>query len=203
MPRPKEPLLAELPDAWVGDRVVVRPYREDDASTLFRAINESRDHLRRWLPWPDQHQRVEETLAFIRRAQGRWVLRESVDVGIFTRDGGELLGGTGLHLRDWSIGYFEIGYWIRQSAEGNGYVAEAVKLLASFAFANWDAVRVEIRCDAQNARSAHVAERLGFVYEGTLRKSGPAPDGQLRDTMIFALTCDDFGRVKDGWSVSS
>ena len=82
--------------------------------------------------------------------------------GVFLREDGAFLGGLGLHIRSWEIGFFEIGYWLRASAEGHGYMREAVSLLIEFAARDLLASRLEIRCDARNARSAGVAESLGI-----------------------------------------
>ena len=99
-----------------------------------------------------------------------------------------------MHLRDvrrWELGYFEIGYWLRKSAEGQGYMTETVRLLADYAFASLSANRVEIICDARNLRSAAVPRRLGFVLEGWLRNHSLGPGESPADTLIFALTRDD------------
>ena len=53
-------------------------------------------------------------------------------------------------------------------------------------FASLGAVRVEIRMDARNLRSAAVPERLGFPYEGTLHQDERGVEGELRDTRIYA-----------------
>lgn len=199
MPRPKEPILAELPEAWAGERVVVRPFREEDAAPLFVAVEESREHLIAWLPWAQGYRVEDDARAFIRESRAHVLLRERFDLGIFACETGQLLGGTGFGVRNWSVGAFEIGYWVRKSAEGRGYVAEAVKLLARFLFDDWEAQRVVIRCDSRNARSANVARRLGFTLEGVLRHDALGADGAIRDTMVFALTPADFARVKQGW----
>jgi RimJ/RimL family protein N-acetyltransferase len=184
--------LLPLFDELRGERVLVRPFRADDAEALRAAVDESREHVRPWLPFADAHQTVEETRDWIIHGIAHWLLRESFGCGIWeAQDGGRFLGGVGLHIRDWDAGSFEIGYWLRASAEGHGYMAEAVRLLADFAFAGLAANRVEIRCDARNRRSAGVAERLGFVREGLLRNCIRRPDGTLRDTLVFALTPDD------------
>ncbi|MBF6590801.1 MAG: GNAT family N-acetyltransferase, partial [Ktedonobacterales bacterium] len=101
------------------------------------------------------------------------------------------LGGLGLHPRGWETGFFEIGYWLRASAEGQGYMAEGVRLMTDYAFAHLGATRVQIRCDARNQRSAGLARRLGFVQEAHLRCQMRATDGTLRDTLVFALTPTD------------
>src|SRR5205823_14347527 len=97
------------------------------------------------------------------------------------------LGGSGLHPHDWESRYCEIGYWIRLSASGQGYIAEAVQLLTDYAFSALKATRVEIRCDERNVRSAAIPQRLGFVQEGRLRNHELAPDGTLRNLLIFSL----------------
>ncbi|MGE5333962.1 MAG: GNAT family N-acetyltransferase, partial [Nitrososphaerota archaeon] len=174
-----------------GERVVVRPYRLDDADAIFAAVEESRQHLWPWLPWVEQHQTIEDTREFILRTQAEWLLRENMTVGFFEAGSGRYLGGSGLHVRGWNIPAFEIGYWIRASAEGHGYVAETVRLLADFAFESLGAQRVMIRCDARNTRSAAVAERLGFVREAHLRHDERAADGELRGTFVYSLIPSD------------
>ena len=168
-------------------RIVVRPYRESDAQDLFEAVAESRDHIRPWLPFADTHQSVEESRDWIIHQAAHWLLREDLILGMWEAATNRYLGGTGLHPRDWEFGYFEIGYWIRPSAEGHGYVSEAVRLLANYAFETLKANRLEIRCDELNVRSAAIPQRLGFVREGCLRNDATAPDGRIRNTLVFSL----------------
>jgi ribosomal-protein-serine acetyltransferase len=192
MALPRYNTLIPLFEELRGTQVAVRPYRLDDADELFAAVEESRQHLWPWLPWVTQHQTVEDTRDFILRTQAKWLLREDdLTVGIFEASSGRYLGGSGLHVRGWDVPAFEIGYWIRASAEGHGYVAETVKLLADFAFTSLGAQRVLIRCDARNTRSAAVAERLGFVREALLRNDMRDANGELRSTLVFSLTPDD------------
>jgi RimJ/RimL family protein N-acetyltransferase len=190
--KPISPLLVELPDKLVGERVIVRPLRPGDGPGLFEAVNESREHLRPWMPWTDKHVTPDHSEEVARRAHGRWLLREDLMVGIFSRTDGRYLGGSGLHRIQWDVPSFEIGYWIRASEEGKGYVSEAVKLLTGLAFDKLFANRVFIKCDSSNTRSAAIPQRLGFVHEATLRNAARTISGDLRDTMIFAMTPADY-----------
>jgi ribosomal-protein-serine acetyltransferase len=174
-----------------GERVLVRPYRESDAQALHEAVEESREHIRPWLPFADAHQTVEESRDWILHQMAKWLLREDFFVSIWDKTGKHYLGGSGLHPRNWKIGYFEIGYWLRASAVGHGYMTETVSLLTDYAFTHFDANRVEIRCDERNVHSAAVARRLGFVQEARLRNNMLAPDGSLRTTLIFSQTPAD------------
>jgi len=170
-----------------GERVLVRPYRESDAQAIFEAVGESRDHLRPWLPFADAHQTVEETQDWIIHGLSDWLLREKFHLGIWEKAIDRYLGGIGLHPHNWETRYFEIGYWLRASAAGKGYMTEAVRLLTDFAFNELAATRVQIRCDERNMHSAAVARRLGYVQEARLRNHTKAPDGSLRTTLIFSL----------------
>ncbi len=181
------PLFEELR----SERIIVRPYRESDAQSLFEAVAESRDHLRPWLPFADEHQTVEESQDWIIHQVANWVLREDMMPGIWEASTKRFLGGSGLYPRNWETRYFEIGYWLRASATGHGYITEAVQLLTDYAFSALAATRVEIRCDERNVRSAAVAQRLGFVQEARLRNEQLAADGGLRNTLIFALIPTD------------
>lgn len=192
MELPPHKTLIPLFEELRGPRVVVRPYRLEDADALFAAVAESRQHIWPWMPWGDQHQTVDDSRDFILRTQAKWLLREDMTVGFFEASSERYLGGSGLHPRGWDVPAFEIGYWIRASAEGHGYVAETVRLLTDFAFESLGAQRVMIRCDARNTRSAAVAERLGFVREAHLRNEVRThTDSALRDTLVFSLVPSD------------
>ena len=183
--------LLEIFDELRSEKVLVRGFREGDADAQYEAIVESRERLRPWLPWVDHYASVEDSQDFVIRSRARWLLREDFAVGLFDVTSGRFLGGSGLHPRNWDVGFFEIGYWIRTSAEGNGYVTDAVKLLTDFAIERLNARRVMIRCDVRNTRSAAVAERLGFVREGLLRNDQLDTTGHVRSTLIFSRTPDD------------
>jgi RimJ/RimL family protein N-acetyltransferase len=155
------------------------------------AVEESREHLRPWMPFWDQHRSIEQSTAFCAESRDAWAARDHFFAVIEHRANGRYLGGTGFQTIDWTVPRFEIGYWIRRSEEGHGYVTEAVRLLVRVAFDELAANRLEIRCDPKNVRSLRVAERAGFVHEATLRRQARRNDGTLRDTCVLALQRED------------
>jgi RimJ/RimL family protein N-acetyltransferase len=181
--------------------VIARPFTDLDVAELHAAIQESREHLRPWLPWWNTHETPDDTRDFVRRSQAHWLLRESLGMGLFSREGGALLGGIGLHPGDWTVPSFEIGYWLRAGAEGHGYMSEAVRLLTRYAFEGLAAERVIIRCDARNVRSRSVPERLGYVQEGHMRCTHRDTAGELADMLTYALIREDYERVRHTWPV--
>lgn len=189
------PAGVAVPREILGPRVRLRPLRLSDAPAVWEAVEESRARLERWLPWVHETRSVADERRSIARIRGLWRRREGFAVGIFDRRSGRYLGGSGLHRINWMTRCFEIGYWIRASAEGRGYVSEAVRLLTCTAFDRLGATRIEIFMHPSNARSEAVPRRLGFVYEGTLRAVTPGLGGVLEDRRLYALVRADYERV--------
>lgn len=113
-------------------------------------------------------------------------------MGFFDRKTRRFFGGTGLHRIDWNVRAFEIGYWIRASAAGNGYVTEMAELLTEMCFDVLTANRVSIHVAAANLKSAAIPARLGFTREGSLRNSIKDADGNLHDRVIYAMTPEEW-----------
>jgi RimJ/RimL family protein N-acetyltransferase len=125
-------------------------------------------------------------------AEFDWARGADSRVAILSAETGAYLGHCGLHYPDWDVRSFEIGYWLRESASGHGYMTEAIGGLTRYAFEKLRARRIEIRCDPNNLRSAAVAERNGYTLEGRLRNARLTPEGTLRDTLVYGMTEGDF-----------
>ena len=193
------PILTDLPEELLGERLLLRPLRPGDGLVIWEAVEESRTQISPWLPWVEKTRSADDSEAAARRGAAQWQTREDLMVGLWDQATGRYLGGSGLHRIDWTVPAFEIGYWLRTSAWRQGYTSEAVRVLCRFAFETLGANRVEIRCDGANQRSLAVPRRLGFVQEATLRNETQEGSGNLRDTVIFALTPADYEQAKRTW----
>lgn len=192
MPNDVPPILRDLPDELIGERVLLRPYRAGDGQALWEAVNESREHVQPWLPWSDKHKTPADSEAFVRQSLAKWVLREDLGLSVWDRETGRYLGGTGLHRNDWDVPSFEIGYWLRRTATGQGYMTEAAWLLCQLTFEKLSAQRVLICCGAENHASAAIPKRLGFVLEGAMRNFKRDTNGKLYDMLVFSMTPEDY-----------
>ncbi len=195
-----EPLLEDVPERIDTERLILRSATVSDAPALNAAIHESIDQLRLYMAWAQVAQTPVQSQAECRRMQAKFLLREELPMFMFERavDGaeGDFIGGTGLHRIDWQVRRFEIGYWCRSGKQGRGFVTEAVRALARFAFDRLQARRVEVRMDDINQRSWRVAQRAGFALEGVLRSDNLTPQGALRDTRVYARVGEPAGHVE-------
>lgn len=181
------PLLIEFPEEFTTERLVIRMPRPGDGKVVHAAIMASINELKPWMPFAQKEQSEEDVELNIRSSYISFLHREDLRLLVFLKDTGEFVASSGLHRINWSVPKFEIGYWIDSRFSGKGYMTEAVKGIADFAFRHLNAKRLEIRCDAKNANSRAIPERLGFSLEGILKNDDVSPDtNELRDTCIYA-----------------
>jgi RimJ/RimL family protein N-acetyltransferase len=149
-------------------------------------IRVSIGELRTWMEWAQTPPTLDDTACNTRRAIAKTISREDIRIHLHLKDG-TFVGGSGFHRLDWSVPRVEIGYWVRTSLAGRGYVTEAVRALTEFALGQLKAARVEIRTDDRNERSRRVAERCGYQLEATLRSDCRDVMGELRNTLVYAV----------------
>jgi RimJ/RimL family protein N-acetyltransferase len=75
---------------------------------------------------------------------------------------------------------------------------ECKLLLLSHAFDECGFGRVKIQTDLINIRSQAAIAKLGATREGVLRRHTRRADGTFRDTVVFAVTVDDWPHVRAG-----
>ncbi len=63
----------------------------------------------------------------------------------------------------------EVGYIVAPEARGRGVANRALTLLTRWGFESLGLQRLELRAELENPASLKVAERCGYVREGTLR----------------------------------
>jgi RimJ/RimL family protein N-acetyltransferase len=84
----------------------------------------------------------------------------------------------------------ELGYVVAPESRGRGVASEALRRLTDWAFAELDALRLELHISAGNEASQRVAARCGYVREGVLRSLHFK--GELReDTEIWSRLPSD------------
>lgn len=168
----------------IDDDVLLRTYQLEDAPELFKAVDNSRAHLRKWLAWVDSTTRPEHSQQFIQQSLAAQNKQEALALGIFYKQ--ELIGGIGMHAWDHTLKKAQIGYWIKKEYEGKGIVSSCLVRFVDFLFEKVGLNKIEIQFLAENQRSAMVAERLGCKIEGILR-DGTIMNGNFKDIVLSGL----------------
>ncbi len=167
----------------LDERTELKLLEPRHAPDLFELIDRNREHLRRWLAFPDYTKSVEDSRRFIESRLKALARGTGLALGIWHE--GRLAGVIGLRIRPISR-RGEIGYWLGEAFQGKGLVTKACRALIDHAFGELKLHRVEIHCAARNARSRAVPERLGFRQEAVLREACWTAQG-LDDLVIYGL----------------
>ncbi len=152
----------------------------------------SREHL---CPWEPVWQRDELTRSAFRRRVRHYQRESREDLGyaflIFEDGADQLVGGLTLsNVRRGVTQAAVLGYWLGLPYVRRGYMTEAVRATAAFAFETLNLHRLEAATMPTNAASVRVLERNGFRREGFARRLLKI-NGQWEDHVLHALLPDD------------
>jgi N-acetyltransferase len=110
---------------------------------------------------------------------------------------GQAFGSTSLFDIDATHRKAEVGHtWLGASHRRTVANTEAKRLVLGHAFETMGCVRVQLRCDARNARSRAAIERIGAKPEGILRHWMILPDGHRRDTCFYSILEEEWPDVR-------
>ena len=178
------------PDEHRAAELLLRSYLPGDGAELNRAVRQSFQHLRRFMPWAQPEPAVEQSEQVARRFRAQWLLGESEWVVSVWR-ARRLVAGSGFHLRGRPLedGVADIGMWVRADEAGRGLGTRVLAAMVDWADAGWPFYKLTWRCDGRNTASARVAEKCGFALEGRLREDAPDhQDPSYRpDTLLYGL----------------
>ena len=159
--------------------IVVRDWAEDDLATLVELARDP-DTLR-YTRVPDDNSVEQARQLLTAGSQPPTLIADAAS--------GEIVGSGGL-VRDLGDGRAEIGYWVAPAHRGRGIATRLVRLVSDWALGEGGFARAELHVNPQNAASARVAEKAGFVLEGVLR-SFEELKGRRADVAMWARIASD------------
>ena len=171
-------------------RLAMIPCSIDDAADLYEyAKNPDVGPHAGWKP----HESVEESREIIEGLflpSGAWGVHEIDNDGL----PGAMIGTIALEEDRFrpDAKSKEIGYSLAKDAWGKGYMTEAAAEVIRYAFENLGMEILTICTSPVNKRSQRVAEKNGFIYEGRIRKAYRIYTGELRDSLVFSLTKEEW-----------
>ena len=168
------------------ERLVLRNFDPNDAVDVFSYAQS--DKVGPMAGWPP-HKTVEDSRRVVER-----FIREGEVWAIVEKHTGHVIGSIGLH-RDQARkveGARELGYALGEKHWGQGYACEACDAVLRYAFEELHSPVVSVGHFPTNGQSRRVIKKLGFHYDGTLRRAWLLPDGGMADVMTYSLLDDEY-----------
>ena len=152
-------------------RALLAPIDASDGPELWEAVEGSRWHLERWLPWVPFNSSPEASMRYAEACAVDWDAGRAARLAVRDRASNELLGVVGLDSCVHLHRSCELGYWLRREFTGRGLMTEAARACLEFAFQRMGVHRVRCAAATDNAPSLRVISRLNFRFEGIAREA--------------------------------
>jgi [ribosomal protein S5]-alanine N-acetyltransferase len=166
--------------------IILRPWSIDDAAALAEIANNRKiaDNVRDLFPFPysikDARKWIKTILPVTPPCNFAIISDNTItgNIGIVAKDN--------IHRKN-----VELGYFISEKYWGQGIATRAIKAATSYAFRNFDIVRVYAETFADNTGSRRALEKAGFNLEAIL-KHYVIKNSTIKDSCIYSVLKEDF-----------
>lgn len=170
------------------DRYALRPIHQEDAEAFLRLVSGNEHRIRDYLPvtaatvtdLAASEKYISEKMALANEREYYCLVIEETGTG-------ELVGVYFIKNLDWDVPKGELGYFVDQHHEGKGIMSQAMTLTIRFCWEVLELNKIFLRTGTHNTGSRRLAEKNGFLQEGTLRKDFRIADGTLVDLAYYGL----------------
>jgi RimJ/RimL family protein N-acetyltransferase len=185
----------EMPaNLWTGDLVKLRRIEPEDWEHFYRWNQDTdAERLGYFVPPPQSKEAVRKW------AENESTVRPEGDDIRFVIETLDrvLVGSLNTHHADTRNGTFEYGISLGREHWGQGYAADAIRVLLRFMFRERRYQKANAYVYAFNERSLALHRKLQFVEEGRIRRNHYA-DGAYHDLVWFGMTREEFEGQKPG-----
>lgn len=198
-----------FPDISIStDRLVLRPFDEDDAAACADMMNDEMVTAWTSAPHPFTEELARDWIARTAPAQRLEGHGTVLAVTEFLTQ--RLVGLVQLGRTDWQLRATELSYVVAPWARGEGYAPEAGLAVAQWLFEDQKFERLELRTAAGNTAGQQVAQKIGCISEGVLRGAWIArhreEDGtwssDRTDLLVWSLLPEDLDDMRDLYAES-
>ena len=175
------------------ERLILRPWREDDAESLYKYASDPEVGPK--AGWPP-HTSVEDSRQIIRQ-----VLSVPETYAVCLKESGEAVGSVGLKMGDATdmtdrADECELGYWIGRPFWGQGLIPEASRELLRHAFEELNMQAIWCGYYDGNTKSRRVQDKLGFVYHHTTEGLEVRLMNEIRTGHVMLMTKETWEKIK-------
>ena len=175
-----------------GEHARLEPLSQDQCDGLTEAVRDGE----LWKLWYTFIPKAEDMKKEIDRRLGLQAAGSMLPFTVFDADG--KIAGMSTYMNvDTPNRRVEIGStWYAKRVQRSALNTQCKLLLLAHAFEKLDCIAVEFRTHFFNQQSRRGIERLGAKQDGILRSHQIAPNGTLRDTVVYSIIASEWPTVK-------
>ncbi|MEK6191340.1 MAG: GNAT family protein [Chloroflexota bacterium] len=172
------------------ERLLLRPFDDGDLDALHAM--QSREDVTRYLYWGPRT--LDEVRVQLERLKRMTLIEDGSDalrLAAVVRESDVLIGDVSLHSVNREHLQAELGFIVHPDYHGQGYATEATAEMLRIGFEDLGLHRIYGSCDARNAASARVMERLGMRREAHFRET-EFVKGEWCDEFVYAILATEW-----------
>lgn len=114
------------------------------------------------------------------------------------RESGKVIGKVDIDPDTLRYGVNALGlsYYLGEVYSSKGYMTEALKEIIRYVFEERQVEVLSVRLFKDNGASGRLAEKLGFTYEGCIRRGVKGYNDIIYDDMIYSLLKEEYEAYK-------
>lgn len=178
---------------WRGDRVLLRPLEQKDLDADAQsatAVDSEADRYQSEIDFPYSSEPDRTELEKRRKREPGddaffWII-ENLE--------GENVGYINTFDCERRVGVFKYAILIRRPYWRRGYASDAIKIVVRYYFRELGYQKLTALVYSFNERSLRMHEKLGFIFEGRLRRM-IYTNGRHYDAIYFGMTKEEFDRL--------
>ncbi len=167
------------------ERLVLRPFTAGDLDDVwsYQRLPEVVEHM---LAEPRTREQSRSSVEAMVRETSLTREGDCLALAMFRPDSGTVVGHVELVWRSEPSRQGELGYVLHPDHQGRGLATEAARALLRWGFEDFGLHRIYGRCNARNAASAALLERLGMRREAH-HLGNAMVKGIWRDEFVYAM----------------
>jgi RimJ/RimL family protein N-acetyltransferase len=172
---------------WRGDRIRLRAIEQKDIEKEPEEMDTEMERSVADIPFPSSREQDREGMEGMRKREPgsdayAWII-ETLD--------GQGVGFIHTFECDRRVGVFKYAISIHRDHRRCGYAREAITIVLRYYFRELGYQKLISMVYSYNERSIRMHEKLGFVFEGRLRRT-VYTNGRHYDTIYFGMTNEEF-----------
>lgn len=170
------------------DRLILKKIDVSDAKQMYENFAGD-DKVSRYMSW--EFQKSDEVMSWLEDWKKEYEKNDTYYWGLYLKTTNELIGTIYLLTDDIAAKVGSISYCLGYNWWGNGYMAEALKTVISFAFEKVGYNKVEAFHAKSNTQSARVMQKAEMSLDGTLRQRCKTFNG-YEDCVYYSILKNEY-----------
>ncbi len=178
-------------------RLILRKPKKSDWKDIVEGVGElDIAKMMSYIPHP---YKKSDAIDFIKKTNKKWKQKiiTSMQFSIELKAEKKIIGGIGIGDINKFSGTAQTGSWINKKYWRNGYITEAKIIVNDFAFDKLKLRRLDSYVYRDNKASNATQKKMGYVLEGTLRKSKKCMATEIiHDQNVYGLLKEDWKKAR-------